>query len=109
MIEYTLKENFRVCTVADISCQLIGQMLVFNCRISNCQHNPFSTIIFKDFARHIELHHLHTVWDRKCNECGLKLEKTSEECCTIKDAFNHLISHHLVLKTKETSSNMCML
>lgn len=101
--EYILKENAIKCTVDGLSCELINAVLLFKCFVSKCQ---FGTVVFKDFVEHIELNHQFYVWNKKCDTCKLKIEMASEQCF-LKDALQHMISHHLVLKKNEQSI-LCM-
>lgn len=98
--EYTLKENTVKCIVDGLSCELINEIILFKCTVSKCHINQFSTVILSDFMKHIELSHQFYVWDKNCNTCKLKIEMSSEQCF-LKDALQHIISHHLVLKKDE--------
>lgn len=103
--EYTLKDGCTKCTVGGLSCELINSVLIFKCSVSRCLDNEFSTIILIDFFKHIELNHQFLVWDRKCDVCEHKIETISEQYF-LKNALEHIIAHHLVLK-KYVQSNMC--
>lgn len=99
-VNYTFKGNTKQCTVANISCGFFDSVLLFKCHVSGCLDNPYSTVILFDFFKHVERNHRHIIWDRKCSECGVKLEKVSEDC-SIEDALKHLVSHHLVVKNND--------
>jgi len=103
--EYTLKEGSTKCTVGSLSCEIINSVLLFKCSASGCLNNQFSTVILIDIFKHIELNHQFLVWDRKCNICKHKIEMISEQCF-LKNALEHIIAHHLVLKKNE-QPNMC--
>lgn len=106
-IEYALKDNIKKYTVANLSCELIiNSVLLYKCSVLRCALNQFSTVILMDFFKHIELNHQQVIWDNKCDFCNHKVENIKEEYF-LKDALNHLISHHLVLKNNE-KPNTCM-
>lgn len=104
-----MKGNCQMCTVAELSCCLAdaGQVLMFKCCVSMCLGRAYSTVDLREFVKHIEQNHEHTVWDGKCSTCELKVEKISDECLLVKDALKHMIAHHLALKECE-DLNTCM-
>jgi len=105
---YTFKENVKQCNVGGIDCELsTNSIVLFKCCITGCVTNSFSTTVLSDFVKHIELYHNCVVWNRKCNECNLKMEKILEEYF-VKDALEHIISQHLILKANNQSER-CML
>lgn len=107
--EYTLKYTSFKCTIADLSFELnLNSTLVYTCSASNCQNNPFSTVILNVFFKHINLNHQHIVWDRRCDMCNQKFEKIYE-LYLLKDALEHIISHHLVLKEIQQPTIICRL
>lgn len=93
--------------MADLSCELINSILLYKCSVAKCQNNQFSTVILIDFFKHINLNHQNVVWDRKCDICKQKIEKINEQYF-LKDALDHIVSHHLVLKEIQ-QPNICML
>lgn len=103
--DYTLKESLSTCEAGGLSCRLVNSMLVYKCSVSKCLQNPYSTILLEDFSKHIELSHLYIVWDGMCQTCKHKIEKTHEQFL-LKDALQHLISHHLDLKNKQPATCM---
>lgn len=58
-----------------------------------------------DFFKHIELSHNFVTWGRKCDICKYKIETISEQSF-LKNALEHIVSCHLVLK-KDKSPNLC--
>jgi len=103
--EYTLKEKSSKCIVGGLSCELINSVLLFKCSASRCLDNQFSTVILNDLFKHIELNHQFWVWDQKCDVCKHKDEMIQEQFF-LKNALEHIIAHHLVLK-KDKQSSMC--
>ncbi|XP_026811622.1 uncharacterized protein LOC113552843 isoform X4 [Rhopalosiphum maidis] len=103
--EYTLKENSTKCVLAGLSCELINSMLLFKCSVSSCLENQFSTVIFNDFYKHINQNHRFVVWDGKCKACHHNFKLVSEQYY-VKNAFEHLVSHHLILKSNEQSNSI---
>ncbi|VVC46205.1 Pre-C2HC domain [Cinara cedri] len=95
--EYTLKYNLKKCIVAGLSCELMHSILVYKCSVSKCEYNPFSTVVLNDLFKHIYLNHKHMAWDKKCDMCKQKVDNLNEQYL-LKDALEHIISHHLVLK-----------
>ncbi|VVC35861.1 Zinc finger C2H2-type,Zinc finger, RING/FYVE/PHD-type [Cinara cedri] len=95
--EYTLKFNSLKCTVAGLSCEVINSILLYKCSVSKCLNNQFSTVLLNELFKHIHLNHQHIVWDRRCDMCQQKFEKINEQYL-LKDALEHIVSHHLVLR-----------
>jgi len=102
--EYTLKEKTKKCVIAGLSCELINSMLIFKCSVSNCRENKFSTVFLTDFSKHIKKNHQFVVWDGHCEACHHKLPIVSEQYY-VRNALEHLVSHHLVLKNNEQHPN----
>jgi len=90
--------------LAGLSCELIKSMLLFKCSVSNCLENQYSTVFLIDFSKHINQNHQFVIWDGNCEPCHHKLQIISEQYY-VKDALEHLVSHHLVLKNNEEHSN----
>lgn len=88
-----------------LSCELINSTLLFKCSVSNCKENQFSTIIYTDFFKHIKINHQFEVWDGKCEACNHKLHKIPE-LYFMKNALEHLVSHHFVLKKNKQLDTM---
>lgn len=92
-----MKDDSTVCAIAGLSCELLNNSLFYKCSASKCIQNQFSTVILMDFFKHIELSHTFVTWDRKCDVCKHKVETSSEQYF-LKNALEHLVSRHLVLK-----------
>lgn len=103
--EFTLKENSNILFVSDLKLELIDSILLFNCFASRCSEIEFSTMVLIDFIHHVELNHQFLIWNKFCEACNHKIEMNFEHCF-LKDALEHIISHHLVLK-KNKQPNMC--
>lgn len=100
-------KNGTECVLGGLSCEQINNsVLLYKCTVSACFQNQYSTVFFKDFYKHIEISHQFTVWDGMCHACKHKIEMISEQHF-LKDALQHLISHHLVLKKNE-NHDLCM-
>lgn len=104
--EYTLKDNSIKCNVAELRCEIVNSMLLYKCSVSRCKTNQFSTIVLNDLFNHINLNHRHSVWDRKCVMCKVKVENINDQYL-LKDALDHIISHHLVLKEIQQTNVIC--
>jgi len=102
--EYTLKENSKKCVMAGFSCELINSMLLFKCSVSNCRENQFSTVVLIDFSKHINKNHQFEVWDGYCEACNHKLPIISEHYY-VRNALEHLVTHHFVLKNNKQDPN----
>ncbi|CAI6364719.1 unnamed protein product [Macrosiphum euphorbiae] len=102
--KYTLKEKSNKCVMAGLSCELMNSILLFKCSVSNCRENQFSSVVFIDFCEHINKNHQFVVWDGHCEACDHKLPIVSEQYY-VRNALEHLVSHHLVLKNNEQHSN----
>jgi len=102
--KYTLKEKSKKCVIAGLSCELINSMLLFKCSVSNCQEIQFSTVVLIEFSGHINKNHPFVVWDGHCEACHHKLPIVSEQYY-VRNALEHLVSHHLVLKNNEQHPN----
>lgn len=98
--EYTLKEHSTICEAGGLSCEQVHSVLLYKCSISKCLQNEYSTINLKAFFRHIELSHSYVVWDGMCGACKHTIEKSNEHFL-MKDALQHLVSHHLVVKRND--------
>lgn len=95
--EYVIKDNLTKCIVAGLRCEMMNSVLFYKCSVSKCLQNQFSTVALLEFFKHIELNHQFINWNRKCDMCSLKLEKIKENYF-LKDALEHIILHHLVIK-----------
>ncbi|XP_025411013.1 uncharacterized protein LOC112683957 isoform X4 [Sipha flava] len=106
--EYTLKEKSTKCIVAGLSCEIINSVLLYKCSVLKCHQNAFSTVVLADFFKHIELNHQFLIWNKMCDLCGDKLQIMCDtDQYYLKDALEHLISYHLVLK-KDEQSTICL-
>ncbi|XP_022160559.1 uncharacterized protein LOC111026733 [Myzus persicae] len=101
--EYTFKEKSKTFVLAGLSCELINSMLLFKCSVSSCLEK-FSTSVLIDFSKHIITNHQFVIWDGNCEACHHKSSIISDQYY-VKDALEHLISHHLVLKNTEQHPN----
>jgi len=90
--------------MAGLSCELLNSILLFRCSVSNCRENQFSSVVFIDFCKHINKNHQFVVWDGHCEACDHKLPIVSEQYY-VRNALEHLVSHHLVLKNNEKHPN----
>lgn len=86
--------------VAGLSCEIMNSELLYKCSVCKCQQNEFSTVVLADFFKHIELNHQYLNWNRMCDLCSHKLSKNVDQYY-LKDALEHLISYHMVLKKDE--------
>ncbi|KAL4143321.1 hypothetical protein QTP88_005667 [Uroleucon formosanum] len=102
--EFTLKEKSKKCVLAGLCCELVNSILLFKCSVSDCQENQFCTVVLIDFIKHINKNHEYVVWDGYCGACNHKLLLVSEQYY-VRNALEHLISHHLVLKNNEHQLN----
>ena len=93
--------------MAGLSCESINSMLLFKCSASNCLENQFSTVVLIDFFKHIKHNHEFVVWDGNCEACNHKLKIVSKQYF-LKNALEHLVSHHLVLKNNEQPNTIGM-
>jgi hypothetical protein len=83
-------------------------VLLYKCSVLKCHQNAFSTVVLADFFKHIELNHQFLIWNKMCDLCGDKLQIMCDtDQYYLKDALEHLISYHLVLK-KDEQSTICM-
>lgn len=90
--------------MAGLCCELVNSILLFKCSVSDCQENQFCTVVLIDFIKHINKNHEYVVWDGYCGACNHKLLLVSEQYY-VRNALEHLISHHLVLKNNEHQLN----
>lgn len=82
-----------------INCEKISDLLLFKC-VNNYCLLGFSTIFLEELFKHIELHHKITPWNGMCNICGHGLWRNRNHLY-MRNALEHLVSHHLTKCHKE--------
>lgn len=82
--------------MAGLCCELKNSTLLFKCSVSDCQETQFSTVVLVDFFQHINKSHQYVVWDGYCGACHHKLPIVFEQYY-VRNALEHLVSHHLVV------------
>lgn len=97
---FVLKNNYKKGSlVGGISCENISDLLLFKCMNGSCLIG-FSTVFYEELVKHIELHHKITPWNGICNICGHGLWRNWNRLF-MKNALEHLVSHHLIECQKE--------
>ncbi|XP_050426602.1 LOW QUALITY PROTEIN: uncharacterized protein LOC126836927 [Adelges cooleyi] len=95
--KYMLKKNVRNCYFFNLlSCLQLKAVVLFQCLVPKCMGSSFSTVLYSEFLKHIQMCHESLSWNGVCNVC-IGQTKPSTERLYMLDALQHLVQFHLTL------------